>query len=45
MRVKPTYGAVSSGEVGDGRLLGDFNVQGRYNPRKKRSDRFEEPGG
>jgi TonB-dependent receptor len=43
--VKPTYGAVSSGEVGGGRLLGGFNVQGRYNPKKKRSDRFEEPGG
>ncbi|RDY67014.1 TonB-dependent receptor plug domain-containing protein [Lysobacter soli] len=43
--VKPTYGAVASGEVGGGRLLGGFNVQGRYNPKVKRSDRFEEPGG
>lgn len=43
--VKPTYGAVASGQVGEGRLLGGFNVQGRYNPKKKRSDRFEEPGG
>jgi len=43
--IKPTYGAVASGEVGGGRLLGGFNVQGRYNPKQKRSDRFEEPGG
>jgi len=43
--IKPTYGAVASGEVGGGRLLGGFNVQGRYNPKRKRSDRFEEPGG
>ncbi|MFY2763039.1 TonB-dependent receptor plug domain-containing protein [Arenimonas sp. MALMAid1274] len=43
--VKPTYGAVGSGEVGGGRLLGGFNVQGRYNPKKKFSTRFEEPGG
>lgn len=43
--IKPTYGAVASGQVGEGRLLGGFNVQGRYNPKQKRSDRFEEPGG
>ncbi len=43
--VKPTYGGVAGGEVGGGRLLGGFNVQGRYNPKLKRSDRFEEPGG
>lgn len=43
--IKPTYGAVASGQVGEGRLLGGFNVQGRYNPKRKRSDRFEEPGG
>lgn len=43
--VKPTYGAVASGEVGGGRLLGGFNVQGRYNPKVKYSTRFEEPGG
>lgn len=42
---KGTYGAVASGEVGGGRLLGGINVQGRYNPKVKRSDRFEEPGG
>lgn len=44
-KYKNTYGAVSSGEVGGGRLLGGFNVQGRHNPKVKRSDRFEEPGG
>lgn len=43
--VKPTYGAVASGEVGGGRLLGGVNVQGRYNPKRKSSTRFEEPGG
>jgi outer membrane receptor protein involved in Fe transport len=43
--VKPTYGAVASGEFGGGRLLGGFNVQGRYNPKAKFSTRFEEPGG
>ncbi len=43
--IKPTYGAVASGQVGGGRLLGGFNAQGRYNPKTKRSDRFEEPGG
>lgn len=42
---KPTYGAVASGEVGGGRLLAGVNVQGRYNPKRKKSVRFEEPGG
>ncbi|MCL1634267.1 TonB-dependent receptor [Luteimonas sp. SX5] len=42
---KGTFGAVAGGEVGGGRLLGGVNVQGRYNPKRKRSDRFEEPGG
>ncbi len=42
---KPTYGGVASGQVGEGRLLAGFNVQGRYNPKEKRSDRFEQPGG
>lgn len=42
---KPTYGGIASGEFAGGRLLGGFNVQGRYNPKRKRSDRFEEPGG
>lgn len=43
--IKPTYGAVASGEFGGGRLLGGVNVQGRYNPKLKLSTRFEEPGG
>jgi len=43
--VKGTYGAVASGEVGGGRLLGGVNVQGRYNPKRKQSVRFEAPGG
>jgi outer membrane receptor protein involved in Fe transport len=42
---KPTYGGVASGEVGGGRLLAGVNVQGRYNPKEKKSLRFEEPGG
>ena len=43
--VKPTYGAVASGEFGGGRLLGGVNVQGRYNPKAKFSTRFDELGG
>jgi outer membrane receptor protein involved in Fe transport len=42
---KGTFGAVAGGEFGGGRLLGGINVQGRYNPKQKRSDRFDEPGG
>ncbi len=42
---KGSYGGVASGEVGGGRLLAGFNVQGRHNPKLKRSDRFEEPDG
>ncbi|MBK6727681.1 MAG: TonB-dependent receptor [Xanthomonadales bacterium] len=44
-RVKPTYGAVNSGEFAGGRVLAGFNVQGRYNPKQKRSDRYDAPGG
>jgi outer membrane receptor protein involved in Fe transport len=44
-KVKPTYGAVTSGEFAGGRVLAGFNVQGRYNPKQKRSDRYEEPSG
>lgn len=43
--VKGSTGAVVGTAVGEGRLLAGFNVQGRYNPKLKRSDRFEEPGG
>jgi outer membrane receptor protein involved in Fe transport len=41
--VQPTYGAVTSGEALGGRLLAGFNVQDRYNPKIKRSDRFDNP--
>lgn len=44
--LKGTGGAVWSGAVGEAsRLLVGVNAQGRYNPKRKRSDRFEEPGG
>ncbi len=43
-KVKPTYGAVNSGEFAGGRVLAGFNVQGRYNPKLKRSDRYDAPG-
>ncbi|KAA2285188.1 TonB-dependent receptor plug domain-containing protein [Arenimonas fontis] len=43
--LKPTYGAVASGEFAGGRLLGGVNVQGRYNPKAKFSTRFESPDG
>lgn len=42
-KVQPTAGAVLSGEALGGRLLGGFNVQDRYNPKVKRSDRFSDP--
>ena len=44
-KVKPTYGAVNSGEFAGGRVFAGFNVQGRYNPKLKRSDRYDAPGG
>ncbi|MGH8083492.1 MAG: TonB-dependent receptor plug domain-containing protein [Lysobacter sp.] len=44
-KIKPVFGAVASGEALGGRLLGGINVQGRHNPKRKRSDRFETPGG
>ncbi|MFK3648083.1 TonB-dependent receptor plug domain-containing protein [Lysobacter enzymogenes] len=44
-KTKPVLGAVGSGEFGGGRVLGGINVQGRHNPKRKRSDRFESPGG
>lgn len=39
--VKPSFGAVFGGELGPGRILLGANVQGRYNPKKKYSIRFE----
>jgi outer membrane receptor protein involved in Fe transport len=41
--VQPTYGGVASGEALGGRILAGFNVQDRYNPKLKRSDRFDNP--
>lgn len=41
--VQPTYGGVASGEALGGRILAGFNVQDRYNPKIKRSDRFDNP--
>lgn len=39
-KVKPTGGLYYGGEVGPGRLLLGFNVQGRYNPKQKKSLRY-----
>lgn len=39
-KVKPTGGLYYGGEVGPGRLLIGVNVQGRYNPKKKKSLRY-----
>ncbi|MFM1816662.1 MAG: hypothetical protein RLZ44_1217 [Pseudomonadota bacterium] len=40
---QPTVGAVFSGEALGGRVLAGFNVQDRYNPKIKRSDRYSDP--
>ncbi len=42
-KVQPTVGAVLSGEALGGRILAGVNVQDRYNPKIKRSDRFSDP--
>ena len=44
-KVKPTVGLVTSAEALGGRILVSLNLQDRYNPKLKRSDRFDEPGG
>lgn len=44
-KIKGTVGGVWGGEVGPGRLLVGASVQGRRNPKKKFSERFDEPGG
>lgn len=41
-KVKPTGGLYWGGKVGPGRLLAGINVQGRYNPKKKLSLRFDD---
>ena len=43
--VKPTVAGVASGDFAGGRGLVGFSHQGRYNPKKKLSLRYEEPGG
>jgi len=43
--VKPSLGAVFGGQVGPGRILLGANMQGRYNPKKKYSLRYDKPGG
>lgn len=44
-KVKPTVGVVGAGDALGGRILVSLNVQDRYNPKVKRSDRFDQPGG
>jgi outer membrane receptor protein involved in Fe transport len=42
---KPTAAVVASGELAGGRILAGVSHQGRYNPKKKLSLRYDEPGG
>lgn len=42
---KPSLGAVLGTQFGPGRLLLGANLQGRYNPKRKFSLRYDEPGG
>lgn len=42
---KPTVAAVASGELAGGRILAGASHQGRYNPKKKLSLRYDQPGG
>lgn len=44
-QVMPTVGLVASGEALGGRILVSLNIQDRYNPKLKRSDRFDAPDG
>ncbi len=44
-KVKPNGGFYYGGPLGPGRILGGVNIQGRYNPKVKKSLRFDEPGG
>ncbi|GMV27920.1 MAG: hypothetical protein AMXMBFR59_00450 [Rhodanobacteraceae bacterium] len=43
--IKPTVAAVASGELAGGRILAGASHQGRYNPKKKLSLRYDQPGG
>jgi iron complex outermembrane recepter protein len=38
--IKPSFGAVYGGELGAGRVVLGANIQGRYNPKVKLSQRF-----
>ncbi|MBB3859909.1 outer membrane receptor for ferrienterochelin and colicin [Novosphingobium hassiacum] len=40
--IKPSGGLYYGGKFGPGRLLAGVNVQGRYNPKKKKSLRFDD---
>ena len=40
--IKPSVGVYFGGEMGPGRLLAGFNVQGRYNPKQKLSLRYDD---
>lgn len=42
-KVQPTIGTVLSGDALGGRILFGANMQDRYNPKLKRSDRFDNP--
>lgn len=41
-KVKPAGGLYYGGELGPGRILFGANVQGRYNPKKKKSLRYDD---
>lgn len=40
--IKPSVGVYFGGEMGPGRVLAGFNVQGRYNPKQKLSLRYSD---
>ncbi|MCE7797595.1 TonB-dependent receptor [Sphingobium sufflavum] len=43
--IEPSLGFVYGGQVGPGRLLLGLNLQGRHNPKRKTSWRYDRPGG
>lgn len=43
--VTPTAAVVASGDLAGGRVLGGISHQGRYNPKRKLSLRYDGPGG
>jgi outer membrane receptor protein involved in Fe transport len=42
--IKPVFGGLIAGPLGEGRALAGFNIQGRHNPKEKRSLRFSPEG-